>query len=343
MNKTIFSRRGFMASAGLATLGTVAAGMSLRSAAWAQASSDLVAAAQKEGKVVLYTGSAEPLVIALAEAFRQEYDIQLEYQRLNSSKIASRFTAESEAGQNIADVMVVGDQLLVDAFHQRGWIADLDPAMVPGLAEWPAEFKNAHSAVVTINPHTMATNTALVTDLPKTWEDMLRPEFAGQIMTIDLRSVGLVAFGAYDLLLREKGEDFLRQLGAQKLQLGSSGPAAVQQVAAGAAKIFFPCSTSQAFSMIQQGAPMEAVLPEGQNYTGVVSPAAIAKNAPNPNAARLFLSFLMTEKGQQILNTETVSPVNAPGTPALKPGFVMPDLASAEANKDKIIQLLGLA
>ncbi|RDW12926.1 ABC transporter substrate-binding protein [Paracoccus thiocyanatus] len=345
MNKmdTKFSRRGFMASAGLAALGTTAAGMSLRAGAWAQSTDDLVAAAQKEGKVVLYTGSAEPLVIALADAFREEYGIQMEYQRLNSSKIASRYTAEAEAGQAIADVMIVGDQLLVDAFHQRGWLADLDPASVPGLADWPAEFKNPHSAVVTLNPHTMATNTALVPDLPKKWEDMLRPEFTGQIITVDLRSVGIVAFGAYDLLLREKGEDFLRQLGAMKVQLGSSGPAAVQQVAAGAAKLFFPCSTSQAFSMIQQGAPIEAVLPEAESYTGVVSPAAISAKAPNPNAARLFLSFLMTEKGQQILNAETVSPINAPGTPELKPGFIMPDLESSEANKQKIIELMGLA
>lgn len=61
MNKmdTKFSRRGFMASAGLAALGTTAAGMSLRAGAWAQSTDDLVAAAQKEGKVVLYTGSAE--------------------------------------------------------------------------------------------------------------------------------------------------------------------------------------------------------------------------------------------------------------------------------------------
>jgi len=344
MDKTAngMTRRGLLASAGMAAIGTMVAGMSLRAAAWAQGSDDLVAAAQKEGKVVLYTGSAEPLVIALGEAFRKEYGIQLEYQRLNSSKIASRYTAEAEAGQTIADVLVAGDQILIDAFQQKGWIADLDPAQVPGLAEWPAEFRTAHSTVISINPHTMATNTSLVQELPKKWEDMLRPEFAGQIVTVDLRSVGLVAFGAYDLLLRERGEDFLRELGKQKLQLGSSGPASVQQVAAGAAKIFYPCSVSQAQSMIQQGAPIAAVLPEGESYTGVVSPAAVSAKAPNPNAARLFVGFMMSEAGQKILNTETVSPVNTPGTAPLQPGFVMPDLASAEANQKKIIELLGL-
>lgn len=337
------TRRDFLRTTGLAAAGGMIGGMSIRTGAWAQSSDDLVAAAQAEGKVVLYTGSAEPLIVALGDAFREEYGIQLEYQRLNSSAVASRYTAEAEAGKTIADVIVAGDPLLLEAFHDRGWVADLDPAVVPGLADWPAAFKNDFSAVTSINPQTMGTNTQLVEAVPTSWKDMLKPEFKGHLITVDLRSVGLVAFGAYDMLLREYGEDFLAELGKQEFQLGSGGPASVQQVAAGAAKIFFPCSTTQAYSMINQGAPMAAVIPEGEPVTGVVSPFAVSKNAPNPNAARLFGGFMLSEKGQQILNAETVSPVSAPGTAPLPATYVDPDMESAEANREKIIELMGLA
>lgn len=337
------SRRRFLKTTGLAAASTMVGGFSIRSGAWAQSSDDLVAAAQAEGKVMLYTGSAEPLVIALSEAFRKKYGIQLEYQRLNSSKVAARYTAESEAGQNIADVLVAGDPLLTKAFYDKGWLAEFDGSVMPGYAEWPEAFKNSYSAVISINPQTMGTNTNLVRDLPTKWDDLLRPEFKGKLITVDLRSVGLVAFGAFQLLLETKGEEFLRALGKQEFLLGSGGPAAIQQVAAGGASIFFPCSTTQAFSMIDQGAPVAAVLPQDEAYTGVVSPFAISSNAPNPNAARLLCSFMMSDEGQAILNTETVSPTGAPGTAALQPGFVEPSMDAAEANRDLIIELMGLA
>ncbi|WP_138471217.1 ABC transporter substrate-binding protein [Poseidonocella sp. HB161398] len=341
-SKTRTSRRGFLQTTGLAAASAMVGGFSIRTGAWAQDSDDPVAAAQAEGKVMLYTGSAEPLVIALGEAFKEEYGIQLEYQRLNSSKVAARYTAESEAGQAVADVMVAGDPLLFEAFHKKGWIADLDPAHVPGLDAWPEAFKNSYSAVISINPHTMGTNTAMVKDLPAEWEDMLRPELKGRLITVDLRSVGLVAFGSYDMLLRTKGEEFLRELGRQEFQLGSGGPASIQQVAAGGASLFFPCSTTQAYSVINKGAPVQAIIPD-DTYSGVVSPFAVSAKAPNPNAARLLCSFMMSEKGQQILNAETASPNGTPGTAELKPGFVEPDMESAEEHRDKIIELMGLA
>lgn len=337
------SRRLFLQSTGLAAGGLLGISSGLRSAAWAQSSSDLLAAAKAEGKVVLYTGSSEPIIIALGEAFQAEYGIQLEYQRLNSSDIGARYAAEAAAGRTIADVVMAGDALLFEEFHSRNWLADLDPAEIAGLDAWPADLRNDYSAVISINAQTMGINTDQVPDAPTKWEDMLKPEFKGRIITQDLTQVGLVAFAAYDMILTNYGEDFLRAFGQQELILGSGGPASIQQVAAGGAALFFPCSTSQAFSMINQGAPVAAVLPVDQPYTGVVTPFGISKDAPNPNAARLLGSFLLSEKGQQILNTETVSPNNTPGTAALAPGFVTPDMVSAAANKDKIISLLGLA
>lgn len=336
-------RRALLKGTGLAVAGSMMGGLFGRSAFAQTADEALVAAAKAEGRLVLYTGSAEPLIISLAEAFKAEYGIQLEYQRLNSSDVASRYTAEAEAGKTIADVVMAGDPLLLEAFRAKGWLADLDPALVPGLADWPEQFRNDFSAVISINPQTMAVNTQLVAEPPTSWSDMLRPEFKGRMITQDLRSVGLVAFGAYDLLLREYGEDFLRDLGKQDFQLGSGGPASIQQVAAGAASLFFPCSTTQAYSMIDQGAPVAAVIPENEPCTGVLTPVAVSQNAQNPNAARLFSGFLLSQTGQVLLNAQTISPNSSPGTAPLPTYFVEPDMESAEENQQKIIELMGLA
>jgi ABC-type Fe3+ transport system substrate-binding protein len=74
----------------------------------------------------------------------------------------------------------------------------------------------------------------------------------------------------------------------------------------------------------------------------VLTQAAISANALHSHAARLFLAFLLTEQGQKLLNVVGSSPVNTPGTPPLRSGFVKPDFASTAANKARIIQLLAM-
>lgn len=302
----------------------------------------LVEAAKKEGHLVLYTASEESIIVGLAEAMQKNYGITVEYQRLNSRDVAGRYSAEAEAGKTIADLVLTGDSPLIDDFAAKGWMTTLDPAEIPGLAEWPAEFRTDHSVVVSINPQTVAVNTDNLSSPIASWQDLLRPDLKGQIVTVDLKRVGIVAFPAYDLLMKTYGEEFLTKLGHQELRLFDSGPSAIQQLASGAGTAYFPASVTQANSMIQQGAPVEAIIPSGEPYTGVMTPVAVSTNAPNPNAARLFVSFLLTEEGQQILNQHTGSPNHTPGTGALPDGFVPPDMASAVANREKIIQLLGL-
>jgi iron(III) transport system substrate-binding protein len=338
-------RRTFLKGAGLVAVGGFAGVLSARQAlAQGGAASEqaLAAAAKKEGSAVLYTSSEESIVSGLAKGFSAKYGVTLEYQRLNSAVVATRYSSEAQAGKTAADLLLTGDPLLIRDFAAKGWMAKFNPAEIPGLSAWPADFKDDHSATVTINPQTFAINTDKVKTAPAKWEGMLDPKLKGQIVTVDLKRVGLVAFFAYDLMLRLYGEDFLKKLGQQGLKLADSGPSAVQQLASGAVSGYFPCSTTQANSMISQGAPVKAILPPGEPYTGVLSPIAVSAKAPHPNAARLFAGYLLTPEAQAILNKETVSPVSAPGTAPLPPGFVKPDYASTEANQKKIIQLLAI-
>jgi iron(III) transport system substrate-binding protein len=302
----------------------------------------LIADAQKEGKLVLYTGSEESIVANLGKAFQQKYGIALEYLRLNSGEIAARYTAEANAGRTIADLVLTGDYELFQIFASKGWLAKVDATPVPGLAAWPSDYQDEHSAIVSIIPYTIAINTDKVQDIPKDWMALVSPEFKGGIVTLDAKRVNLVAIAAWDMMLKLYGEDFLRKVAQQQLRLVDSGPSAVQQLASGAAKAYFPCSMTNAESMISQGAPVKGVLPENVPYTGVLTQVAMSSGAQHPNAARLFLNFLLTEQGQKILNVVGSSPVNTPGTPPLRDGFVKPDFVSTAANKAKIIELLGM-
>jgi iron(III) transport system substrate-binding protein len=302
----------------------------------------LIPAAQKEGKLVLYTGSEESIAVNLGKAFQARYGISLEYQRLNSIEIAQRYTAEAQAGHIVADVMFTGDHEMFQNFQKKGWLAKLDAAKVPGLSAWPADYRDDYAPVVSVVPYTIAINTQKIKAPPKDWNFLLDPALKGSIVTLDVRRVNLVAIAAWDFLLHQYGEDFLKKIGQQQLRLVDSAPSAVQQLASGAASVYVPASRTQAESMIAQGAPVQAVVPEGAPYTGVLSQVGMSASAPHPNAAALFLGFLFSEGGQKILNVVASSPVSSPGAPPLRKGFVKPDFVSTAANKDKIATLLGM-
>lgn len=326
--------------AGLCAAGVTAGTFPWTPKASAQTESQLVAAAKQEGKVVLYTGSEESIIVNLGKAFLQKYGIPVEYQRLNSAEIGMRYSAEAQTGRTVADVVLTGDYEIFKSFSDKGWLAKLD-ASVPGLDKWPTEFQDEFTTTVSINAYSIAVNTKRMSATVADWQDLLRPDLAGEIITLDLKRVGLIAFAGFDFLMRRYGEDFLRKIGQQKLLLQASGPSAVQQLASGAGTLYIPCSMTQADSMISQGAPVKAILPDS-GYTGVMTQAAISKNAPHGAASRLFVSLLMSDEGQRIQNMVASSPVSTPGTAPLKNGFVKPDFPSTIANRAKIIQLLGM-
>jgi iron(III) transport system substrate-binding protein len=302
----------------------------------------LVSGARKEGKLVVYTGSEESIVARLSKAFQRRYGVSLEYQRLNSNEIQARYTAEAQAGRTIADVVFTGDYELFQVFTKKGWLAKLDPPSVPGMAAWPAGFKDDNSVIVSVIPYAIAVNIDRI-KVPQDitdWSLLTSATAKSGIVTVDANLVNLLAIAAWDLLLRLNGDAFLRKVGQQQLNLVDSGPSAVQQLASGAAKLYYPCSLTQAQSMIDEGAPIQTLVPTGVPYTGVMSQAAVSKGASHPNAARLFLGFMMSDEGQRILNVVGSSPVNTPGTSPLRKGFTRPDFASTAANRAKIIKLL---
>ena len=351
---TAFARRDLL-KGGAALAGGLAAGGVLagcgRSSGGGQAAGPgqipealkpLAEAARKDGKLVLYTGEEESIVANLGKAFQAWSGVSLEYQRINSSEIATRFSAEAHAGKTVADVILTGDQQVFQMFSQKGWLAKLDASAVPALADWPKDYQDAYAAVMSIIPQAIAINTQLVSSPPADWNFLISPALKGGLISVDLKRVNLIAFAAWDMMLRTYGEDFLRKIGQQQMRVFDSGPSAVQQLASGGGKAYFPCSTTIAASMSAQGAPVTAVLPKNAPYTGVMTQVALSANAPHRGAGRLFAQFLMMPEGQAILNKVASSPVNAPGAPPLPPGFVKPDYVSTTANRAKIAQLLGM-
>jgi iron(III) transport system substrate-binding protein len=300
---------------------------------------NLVNAAKSEGKGTLYF-SIDPTAVGMVlDAFNAKYSIQVDSQRLTSGPLAQRFTAEEQANNIVADVLINSDTSFMDDATSKGWITKIDS--LPQLASWPKEYVHDSYVTVAIVPSSLLWNTSQVNaaDAPKGWQDVLDPKWKGKLILLDPHGAPPVLEFLY-LMRQTYGDDFLRKLGAQQPQLVASAVTASQQVAAGAAAIEIPAVHATLLPLIAQNAPIQ----EGffTPTTGANSQAALVAKAPHPNVAKLLLNFFMSPQGQGILNKDAWSPV--PGTPGTRPQIQTspPLTAQAVAQQDEIISLLGL-
>ncbi|MGO2110570.1 MAG: ABC transporter substrate-binding protein, partial [Pseudoclavibacter sp.] len=179
---------------------------------------ELIAAAEQEGQLVWYQTADQRIGDRLAEAFSEEYDISVSFNRLNSSQMEQRFSAEMEAGTPATDLILPIRSEFFDASMEAGWLVPLPDA---GLPEYPpsalpeeAILDGIGSAVVNITPYAFAYNSDLVSEdeAPATWGDLLDPRWNGQMLMSD-PTISTVYTQLYYLVEQEYGIEQLEQLG----------------------------------------------------------------------------------------------------------------------------------
>jgi iron(III) transport system substrate-binding protein len=299
----------------------------------------LVSAAKSEGRGSLYFSIDPTNTQATLDAFNSKYGIQVDGQRLTSGPLAQRFSAEQQAGNVVADLLINSDPAFMEDAASKGWITRVEG--LPQLASWPKEFVRDSYVTVAIVPSSLLWNTTLVSaaDAPKSWQDVLDPKWKGKIILLDPRGAPPVL--EFLLLMRQTyGDDFLRKLGAQQPQLVASAVTASQQVAAGAAAIEIPAVHATLAPLLAQNAPIQ----EGffTPTTGANSQAALVARAPHANVGKLLLNYMMTPEGQALMNKDAWSPL--PDIPGTRPQIqTAPSLtAQAMTQQSEIVALLGL-
>lgn len=263
----------------------------------------IVAAAKKEGKVVFYL--AQPVLDRIGPAFRKAYpDIALEAQRGVSAVLLGKVEQERVSGADGADLYATTEIAWMVGLSRQGLV--LRPSG-PGLEGYPAQHL-LDGTVVTLarEPAVMLYNKNLVSIPPKTYADMLRPEFKGKIGTSELAATLLIAW--YDWLEKNQGADYLTKLRAQNPKLYNGSVPLGQAVASGELAVSaFGIPTATA-GLIGQGAPIAMVIP---NPAFGSSHAVVAfKWAKRPNAALVLVDWLMSAEGQSVWvgQSETASP-----------------------------------
>lgn len=305
-------------------------------------------AAKAEGSLTFYSAQAQDLAERTASAFREAFPgVEVNVIRAASGTLANRFSTEHEAGVFEADVMDISNLELFESHPD--WFVPMNADLVPGLANWPQQEIGANYFNATQGPQIIAYNSNLVpADVPlKTWEDILRPEFAGKGMLVDPRASNTY-LNWVNLMYETYGEEFVTKLRAQNFTLVEGGSQGTQQVVAGAYWFVIPPSFAHAQPLIDAGAPLAVIYPSEHSDVVALGPMhswAMMSKAPHPNLARVFLAWVSTEAGQQVVcggNSASVILTDFDGCPKPAVRFQSADLPIAEDRKAELLRLLGL-
>ena len=271
----------------------------------AAAADERLAQARHEGEVVWYTAMNVPDTEALKKPFLARYPfLALTVVRAPGEKVRNRILIEARANRHTWDV-VSFNLLDIDALEREGLLAP----------------KSA--AAIYVRQYVIGYNTRDVKQPPRSWGELLAPEWRGKL-AIDESDVEWYA-AMLDYWGREKGMAYMRALARQQPQQRRGHQLLTRLLVAGD----FPLALVHAAEIDkerQDGAPVDWVKTLDPVITSP-SQVAIAAKAPHPAAARLFADFLLSDDGQRAIASRGRVPANLAGAAQLKVHFVSARLA----------------
>jgi iron(III) transport system substrate-binding protein len=259
-------------------------------------SAELLAAAKREGKIVLYTANFLDTEQAVAKRFGERFPgIGIEIVRAPTGQLITRIKTEAAANRMIADVIDISDRV-----QARGMLELFQPYAPPNAADFPELARTADRLWPRSgNAWTITYNAALVTNPPQTWADLIKPEFGKLGLGQTVIQSGGAPFNRAMFERKVLGEDYWTKQAALKPALFPSQAPMVDAMIRGEIAIA-PLVTNLAIPLTAQGAPLKWFFaPEGVPVT--VFSCGIAKGGAHPNAAKLFLDWALSREGQALM------------------------------------------
>lgn len=273
---------------------------------------ETVAAGNREGKVVIYSATDMPAATPLIKDFRSIYPgIVVEYHNMSSVEVYNRFVTEISTGGRSADVLwspAMDLQMkLVNDGHADTYKSP-EAARLPDWAVWRNE-----AFGTTFEPAVFVYNKRLLApeEVPQTHAalaQLLRTQpqrFKGKVTTYDIEKVGVgFLLATQDSMTSPAFWDLARAIRGAGAHMHLTTGAMMESIASGESLIGYNLLGSYSIVRAKNDPSIDYVLP--RDYTLVMSRIVfIAKRASNPNAARLWVDYLLSRRGQQIIANES--------------------------------------
>lgn len=269
--------------------------------------------ARKEGRLVVITTVGPTVRTALIKGFKDRFGVDIEFLSGTGREISEKLSSERKSGLYLADIYQGGVTTPVTLLKPAGIMGDIEQAFIlPELKE-PAEIKKTwfgEKLTWVDPPHKilaftgfpqdiMSVNTNMVRpEEMKSYKDMLNPKWKGKIASFDLSMPG--AGGYLFGVVGEKimGMDFWREFARQDVFITRDHRQLAEWVARGKYAIAVAPKPEVIDDFIKEGAPLRTLTDpvEGAVLATGSGGLALLDRAPHPNAAKLFVNWLLTRE-----------------------------------------------
>ena len=279
---------------------------------------ELVAAAQREGKVELILSGQVPMRLrTVMPAFEKKYGVRVNFQTGGGSAHGERIVAERRLGRFTIDIWLGGQNTPVVYLLPINALAPVAELLVDPEVKDPSLWFNGRHYYTDVEgryiftwgaapSHTISYNTKLVDPAElKSWADVLNPKWQGKIVSWSPAAQSTAATSAALYLLPQVGEQwFRRYVTEMKPTFVTDARQGAEWVALGRFPIGLFGLNTQAESLKDQGLPISDYLPhalaEGEILSASAGNIMMLDRAPNPNAAKLFINWALSREGQAL-------------------------------------------
>jgi iron(III) transport system substrate-binding protein len=275
----------------------------------------IVAAANREGQVVLSGPASADTREGLTEGFQRKYPgIKVHYTGSPGSAVPPKLLAEREAGQYLTDVLVAGTTTQLDLI-EAGVMEPLAGYLVGPDSRDPApwlenRFDYADNAGTFNLVYTSSVKLPMVYNAEqvspgeiRSYTDLLAPKWQGRLITFDPRSAGTgLAFATFFYTTDGLGPAYLQRLLAHGLVFTRDDRQLVDRVVRGQSAIGIAPSERIVTELSAKGVPIQMIraqdLREGSYVTSGPGTFGVVNRAPHPNAAKVYVNYLLSREGQ---------------------------------------------
>ena len=274
----------------------------------ADRSAKILAAAQKEGALTLYTSIAEKDIAPLVGPFEKKYNIKVKVWRAGTDKVLQRTITETNGKRYEVDAIHISAPEM-EALHLEKLLqpvtapvfASLVPGSVPAHREWTATL---------LTVFVQAYNTSIIRkeDLPKRFEDLLHPKWKGKL------GIEMEDFDWYAATVTAMGEAkgvklFNDIVATNGISVRKGHSLLTNLVGSGEVPLALTVYNYMPEAARKKGVPIGwfALEPVIARANGI----GIARHAPHPNAALLFYDYMLSPEAQKILVSLDYVPTNS--------------------------------
>jgi iron(III) transport system substrate-binding protein len=269
---------------------------------------EVVAAAEKEGQLVVYSSTDQVVAAPILKDFAQLHPhLQVEFNDLNTTELYNRFVSEAAAGSGSGDVLWSSAMDLQVKLVQEGYAADYHSPETAGLPGWAVWKGLAYGT--TYEPIVFVYNRRLLKpeEVPQSHAALaalLRSQtarFKGKLTAYDPERSGV----GFLLITQDARQDpafdeAARAYGLAGIRLYTSVGAMLERIGSGEHLLGFNIFASYATARQKKDPSLGVVYPK--DYALVLSRIAfVPKAARHPNAARVFLDYLLSQRGQEMV------------------------------------------